>query len=503
MNPDPVLYTNPQQLTTLRSVLSAAGFVPEMVLQAIGATDSAAIKESDQLLLMYRTSGGTPLDTLVRLFLIEVPVPVSTLEKAVEPMSVAEWENMGIVTVRDGLVAAKVKVFLYQDMVLVFDLPRRLLTEEGADYVMGVGGSSITLASLTVRLPAARALDLGTGCGFQAFLAAKHCERVIAVDRNPRAISFADLNARLNDFSGVECREGDLFEPVAGMTFDLIVSNPPFVISPESRYIYRDSGMAGDEVCRKIIREAPLYLSEGGFCQILCNWAEYADVDWKQRLKEWCEGSGCDVLVMRNQSKDVATYAATWLRHTEKLEMDNLSELFDQWMAYYRDQAIESVGGGVINMRRRSGGANWFRADDGIETVYGPGGEYVVKLLAAQDFLEGVRDDAALLELPFIVSPDVRLLEQKEPTPAGWVVEVTEVHLSRGLYQKGRIDPYVERLLVGCDGTKPLKNLIAHMASALGVEVERIEPAICAMVRDFVGRGFLRPPEKIAVSRGI
>ena len=102
------------------------------------------------------------------------------------------------------------------------------------------------------------------------------------------------------------------------MTFDLIVSNPPFVISPESRYIYRDSGMAGDEVCRRICREAPRFMTDGGFCQIICNWAEYKGEDWRERLKTWFEASGCDVLVMRNQSRDVATYAATWLRHTEK-----------------------------------------------------------------------------------------------------------------------------------------------------------------------------------------
>ena len=99
----------------------------------------------------------------------------------------------------------------------------------------------------------------------------------------------------------MECREGDLFEPVAGMTFDLIVSNPPFVISPESRYIYRDSGMAGDEVCRKICREAPRFMTDGGFCQIICNWAEFKGQDWRERLKTWFEGSGCDVWVMRNR----------------------------------------------------------------------------------------------------------------------------------------------------------------------------------------------------------
>ena len=500
MNPAPILHSNPRQLTTLRSVLNAAGFDPEKVLRTIGATDSAAIKESDTLLLMHRTAGGTPLDTLIRLFLIEAPVDTARLSEAIAPMTPGEWEEMGLITLRSGQAVARMKLFPYQDMVIAYDLPRRLLTEEGADYVMGVGGSSITLASLTVRQPCARALDLGTGCGFHAFLAAKHSARVIAVDRNPRAAALAAFNARLNGLPQVEVREGDLFGPVEGMTFDLIVSNPPFVISPESRYIYRDGGMAGDGMCRKIVRETPRYLTEGGFCQILCNWVEHADEDWSERLKRWLDGLGCDALVMRNTSRGVATYAATWLRHTEKLEVDNLSGLFDEWMAYYKEQRIERIGAGVINMRRRSARTNWFRADDGAETIYGPGGEHIVKVFAAQDFLEEVADDAALLEIPFTISPDVRVVQQKQPSPDGWALEVSEVHLSRGLAQKGRIDPYVEGLLIGCDGTRPLKDLIVDMASTLGVEVDRIESTVCAMVRDFVGRTFLVPPERITVA---
>jgi len=58
------------------------------------------------------------------------------------------------------------------------------------------------------------------------------------------------------------CVEGDLFGPALGKSFDLVISNPPFVVSPERRYIYRDSDLEGDEICRKIVREAPRFLSE-------------------------------------------------------------------------------------------------------------------------------------------------------------------------------------------------------------------------------------------------
>jgi SAM-dependent methyltransferase len=495
MNTSLIMNAPQQKFETLRSVLTEVGFTPEGVLNAIGVKDSASIKESDILLLMQRTKTGTPLDTLIRLFLMEVPVEVSALQLAIEPMGIVEWIEMELIEIQGESVVAKMKLFPFQDMVIAYDVPRRLLTGEGGDYVMGAGGSSLTLANLTIRRPVGLTLDLGTGCGFQAFLAARHSDRVVAVDRNPRAVAIAAFNARLNGLANVECREGDLFGPVEGMTFDLIVSNPPFVISPESRYIYRDSGMAGDEICQRIVREAPHFLSEGGFCHILCNWAEYGNQDWRERLREWFDGSGCDVWVMRNQTRDVATYAATWIRHTEKLETEHLEERFDEWLEYYRKHGIEQVGGGVITMRRRSRGNNWFRADDGIETMLGPCGDQILRGFEIQDFLECSVDNATLLGSVFLLSPEVRLVQQKMPCGNEWVLEVAELHLSRGLSYRGEIDPFMERLLIGCDGSRPLEDLAGEMAVSLGEERERVITAVCGMVRHLVSRGFLLPPE--------
>lgn len=482
-----------QSLATLRSVLADANFTPEGVLNSIGVADSEGIRESDILLLLHRTKNGTPLETLIRLFLMEMAVDLPLLERAVQPMTIDQWRDMGLIETAGAQATARMKLLPFQDMLIAYDPPARLLTSDGEDYVMGVAGSSLTLANLTIRQQSKATLDLGTGCGIQGLMAARHSDRVIAVDRNPRAVAIANFNAKLNGIENLECREGDLFRPVEGMTFDLIISNPPFVISPESRYIYRDSGMAGDEICRRIVREAPGFLNKGGFCQILCNWAEFSDQDWRDRLKGWFEGSGCDVWVMRNQSRDVATYAATWLRHTEKLETENLEGHFAEWLAYYRESGIERVGGGVITIRRNGSGTVWFRADDGIQTMYGPGGETILRGFAAQEFLERSGDNNALLRAVFTLSADARLVRQLMPSGGEWVDEVTELHLARGVANKGNIDPYMERLLIRCDGTRPLKTLAVEMAESLGIEPETVEPELCRMVRHLVARGYLMP----------
>jgi release factor glutamine methyltransferase len=76
----------------------------------------------------------------------------------------------------------------------------------------------------------AEVLDIGTGSGVCAIFAARHARRVVAVDINRAAVRCAGINAHLNDLEHrIEVRHGDLFAPVAGERFDLIVFNPPFL----------------------------------------------------------------------------------------------------------------------------------------------------------------------------------------------------------------------------------------------------------------------------------
>lgn len=120
-------------------------------------------------------------------------------------------------------------------------------------------------------LPAsARVLDLCTGSGFLALTAAlRGVEDVTAVDVSRRAVATVRLNARLN---GVRVRalRGSLFEPVAGETFDAIVSNPPYVPAPTDALPARgrrrawDAGRDGRALLDRLCEEAPAHLRPGG-----------------------------------------------------------------------------------------------------------------------------------------------------------------------------------------------------------------------------------------------
>ena len=101
------------------------------------------------------------------------------------------------------------------------------------DHVLGIGGAGLALAALTPRRPVAAAFDLGCGCGIQTLYLLRHADRVTATDVSERALAFTAFNAALAAVGPdrLELLAGSLLEPVAGRRFDLIVTNPPFVLT--------------------------------------------------------------------------------------------------------------------------------------------------------------------------------------------------------------------------------------------------------------------------------
>jgi release factor glutamine methyltransferase len=111
-------------------------------------------------------------------------------------------------------------------------------------------------------------LDLCSGTGILALTAARLGARATAVDLSRRAVLNARLNARLNGLELTVLR-GDLFGPVEGRRFDLIVSNPPYIPAPpgaDTRGAARawDAGPDGREFLDRICDRAAAHLRSGG-----------------------------------------------------------------------------------------------------------------------------------------------------------------------------------------------------------------------------------------------
>lgn len=477
----------------LRNALLENGFTEKDIVSQLGISEVCAIRAEDLSLLQYRTRDTSPLSTLIRLFLIGTPCPLTAVQQALASVPADALARAGILRIDGDWVDAAVKLLPFRNLLIAFDRRRMLETPDAASYVMGIGQSTITLMNMTVRERCGDALDLGCGCGTHALIAAGHCDRVTALDINPRAVALARFNARLNGLHHVDCLQGDLFQPVEGRRFDLIVTNPPFVISPESRYIYRDGGLPGDALCRRIVEQAPKFLNDGGICQMLCNSAEPSDRDWRDRLASWFANIGCDVWVLRSETRDVATYASTWLRNTEKQDRPHLSERFDEWMAYYDRQGIETIGAGLIMFRKREAGSHWFSAEDAPDKMLGDVGGHVPLGFSLRDFLHNTPADRELLNTRLRYSPDVRLERISAPADDGWSDQSFRLFMARGLAYSGTIDAAMANVVVRCNGTRTLNDLLSETAAALEQPVEAIAKGFCDIIRILVRNGVLLP----------
>jgi release factor glutamine methyltransferase len=123
-----------------------------------------------------------------------------------------------------------------------------------------------------MKIPqSARVLEIGTGTGAIAASAASYTTGVVATDVNPYAIKCAEATMRLNDVEdSVEVIQGDLFAPVQGHRFDVILFNPPYLMGSPRTLLAR-AWYAGPncELLTRFLTEAQSHLAKGGTIQVL------------------------------------------------------------------------------------------------------------------------------------------------------------------------------------------------------------------------------------------
>jgi methylase of polypeptide subunit release factors len=131
-------------------------------------------------------------------------------------------------------------------------------------------------------------LDIGTGSGIAALILSPNAQQVYATDISPRCVLFTEFNCRLNGVENIIAREGSLYDPVEGMTFDMITCHPPFDVSLSSkRYIYADGGEDGEFVTRGVISGLPKMLNPGGQFIAAVRATDRVDGDIEERIRTW------------------------------------------------------------------------------------------------------------------------------------------------------------------------------------------------------------------------
>ena len=400
------------------------------------------------------------------------------------------------------------------------------------DHVLGIGHASLTLAQITERTPVKRALDVGTGCGIQTFHLLAHAEHVTATDISERALAFTRFNLLLNaqalnidpqnPQARVSLREGSLLEPVAGELFDLVVSNPPFVITPrvagesaEEQFTYRDGGLPGDEIVSTMVRQLPSVLVPGGRAQMLGNWEiirDSADPEaprpWDERPRAWVADGGAEAWFIQREALTPASYAETWLKDaSENRDRSHYEQTYVAYLNDFASRNVHSIGFGMIWLRRptEATAAGVTEPLQRFEEI-----TYPIQQPIARALTESVRrydrlaamDDEALLTAHLEVAEDVT--EERHGRPGAEHPSVILLRAGSGLCRTQLLSTETAGFASASDGELAVGQIVAALAmllswpeydeaaaAARGTQEQHPRDTLLHAVRELVLKSFL------------
>ena len=465
----------------VRDCLRAAEYTVDAVEHRLGPAAHEALRRNETT-PAYRASGsGDALDTLIRLFLLQRDVPESRVDKAF-PGLLPELVGTGILAEgNDRAIRAAIDLRPYRHWWVAADLTPGL---DGAqapmrpDYVLGVAPASLNLVDLTVPMEVRSALDVGTGCGVQALHLSGQAGRVVGTDVNDRALELAALTAGLNEVE-IELRRGSLFEPVADERFDLIVSNPPFVVAPPStgRLTYRETGFTADAVIELLVREAPDRLTDGGRLQTLANWVHVRGQDWRERVGEWLADRSA--WVVQREVMGPEEYVELWLRDAGVVGTPEYTARYDAWLDWFADQRVDAIGMGWITLHNQPGPQTVEHWPYDIEQPLGP---HVLERMAAA---ETIPTDIRPLRLQ--TAPDV--VEERRGAPGAEHPETIVLRRQLGMRRAERVDTVLAGFAGACDGELTAGQILDALADILDTDTT----PHTGTVRRLTVEGFFQP----------
>ncbi len=485
-------------LAELRATLEAADYAVDRVVAAMGPIAHAALARNHTVPAERALDQrDDQLATLIRLWPLQRPVRRGPLEAAL-PGLVAPLLRAGILTAGEvsGTIEATVDLRPYAtedaDFWVFSDLTPGLdshVAPMRSDFVLGLSSASSTLAQLTVRRPVASALDLGTGCSVQTLHLATHAQTITATDVNPRALELAALTLALN---GVEAEllNGSLYAPVRDRRFDLITTNPPYVMSPprtgEARLAYRETGYVGDELMEHLVRHAGDHLNPGGTCQILGNWAHRAGQPWDERLAGWLAGSGLDAHAVQREVMEVPAYVELWLADAGLAGSPDYRLRYAEWLDYFAGLDIEAVGMGWLLLTRAGRDDPWLRLEDWPYAVEQP----IAPAFAAEAAWIGSSrlPDAELLARAWTLTGDV--VEETTGQPGAADPQHIVLRQQRGFRRAVEADTGLAGVLGACDGDLSLGAIIDALAELLAVNAPALRADLLPRFRTLVADGW-------------
>ena len=424
-------------------------------------------------------AGEDELGQAIRLWSLGLPLGAEAAAQALGSVTIGSLAACGLLAA-DEEVRAELRISPVMGRLHVHDFDRG--GGLSRDHVVGVGPAALTLSGITPRRQVERALDLGTGCGVQAFGLARHASTVIATDISERAAWTARVGAALNGLDELDVRVGDLLEPVADEDFDLIVCNPPFVISPSNELAFRDGGAAGDALSRRLVRELSGRLRRGGVACILVNWVVPDGTAAVDVPRAWIDDLAADVLLLHHEELEPVAYAERWAQLTDGTGLAaNRAEL-ERWLAELQRLRAASVAAGAFVIRRTDTPARWRVAR--MQKRPAAGGPQVQRMLDAFGRFSGP-DDPQLATSAFRLVAAHRVEQRLWYGSTKYAAGAATMRLERSAGVLATVPADLLEAVFLIDG------IAGDVAGARGVPVASLRPDLWRLALELFELGFL------------
>ena len=523
--PPPVVM--PEQAASLRADLSESGWGVEAVATLLGEAADAALRREIRLPALRSVraalAAGTdssPVAVLTALFMLGEPVLATALDVALPRTGAAGAAVIGLVGETDeaGYVRARVDLRPHEAVDDAGEIRWWVASDLGElvtgralapDHVLGIGGAGLTLAGLTPRTRVRSALDLGCGCGIQTLYLLRHAEHVVATDISERALAFTAFNAALagvcvtggpdvgsGDGAGrLELLQGSLLEPVAGRRFDLIASNPPFVLTPPA---VREAGLplmeyrdAGGPVLPELVAGLREHLEPGAAAVMLGNWEHRGADSWREAVATWIP-EGLDGWVIEREVQDPVEYATMWLRDgglTPERDAEGFDAALGAWIDDFEVRGVQGVGFGYLIVHRPLRSRDpWLLLEEVTTSGRGVLGHHVAEVLEVRERLTGLDDDA-VVDLRPVLAPDVT--EERHFIPGAVEPTVILLRQGGGLGRTIRASTVVAALAGVADGELSVGQIASAVVALTGEDAIGLRAEMVEATRHLITVGFL------------
>lgn len=339
----PRMLTDAGRMTSLAEELAACGYDLANCAARLGVFPRLGVNFWPMLRRGWTPDEDDPVDTMLELFIDGREVQLDRLRKHLSAAFVDAVLETRLAERTGSALQTKLCLFPCYGKYIVTD---RAEKNTAINQVMWLWAESFLLGGLVKRTPSRRAIDLGTGSGIHAILASDHCDKVVGMDVNPRALEFARFNAALNGVGNSDFIQSDLFASVDG-TCDLLLANPPYLpdAAAQPGDNFWSGGVEGSELLSSIVRAIPTKLDPDGTAHLVALYPCPPGKTVNDLFDTWLDGA-------------VASYQV--LDHT--WAVPNFQDLLSE-KPYEGDKSAWRFG--VISLRQASDGKGWWKTIGG------------------------------------------------------------------------------------------------------------------------------------------